>query len=82
MNQLFEYGDIINRPIECFYFLSEQNNFPVRAHWHYYMEIIYMLEGTADVTVDNKEYKVVPGDLILFHPQSRTEEIYRAVFCG
>ena len=53
MNQLFEYGDIINRPIECFYFDSGINQFPVQAHWHYYMEIIYMIDGVATVIVDN-----------------------------
>ncbi len=70
MNQLFEYGDIINNPIECFYFDSEKNTFPVRAHWHYYMEIVYMLTGTATITVDNTTFLVSSGDLILFHPQS------------
>jgi len=70
MNQLFEYGDIINRPIECFYFNSEHNRFPVRAHWHYYMEVLYMQEGTATIVADNITYHLFPGDLILFHPQS------------
>lgn len=70
MNQLFEYGDIINNPIECFYFDSEQNVFPVKAHWHYYMEVIYMISGVAAVTVDTTTYRIAPGDLILFHPQS------------
>lgn len=70
MNQLFEYGDIINRPIECFYFNSERNRFPVRAHWHYYMEVLYMQEGVADIIVDNNSYRLSPGDMILFHPQA------------
>lgn len=70
MNQLFEYGDIINRPIECFYFNSEHNRFPVRAHWHYYMEVLYMQEGVATIVADNITYRLFPGDLILFHPQS------------
>ena len=70
MNQLFEYGDIINRPFECFYFGSEIQGFPVGAHWHYYMEAIYMLKGVATVMVDNNTYQLSPGDLILFHPQS------------
>jgi len=70
MKQLFEYGDIINRPIEGFYFNSEINRFPVRAHWHYYMEIIYMLEGNSTVSADNTTYRLSPGDMILFHPQS------------
>jgi len=69
MKQLFEYGDIINRPIEGFYFNSEINRFPVRAHWHYYMEIIYMLEGNSTVSADNTTYRLSPGDMILFHPQ-------------
>ena len=70
MNHLFEYGDIINRPIECFYFNSGINQFPVHAHWHYYMEVIFMLDGVASIIVDNNTYQVAPGDLILFHPQS------------
>ena len=70
MNHLFEYGDIINNPIECFYFDSEKQTFPVRAHWHYYMEVVYMLTGIATITTDNTTYLVAPGDLILFHPQS------------
>ena len=70
MNQLFEYGDIINNPMECFYFDSENNYFPVHAHWHYYMEIIYVLNGVATMIVDGKSYHVSSGDLILFHPQS------------
>lgn len=70
MNQLFEYGDIINNPIECFYFNSTTDPFPVRAHWHYYMEIIYMITGVATIIVDDRTYQVSPGDLILFHPQS------------
>lgn len=70
MNQLFEYGDIINNPMECFYFDSEHNSFPVHAHWHYYMEIIYMLEGVADITADAESYRLFPGDMILFHPQA------------
>ncbi len=70
MNHLFEYGDIINNPIECFYFDSAQNGFPVRAHWHYYMEIIYMIDGVATIMADNETYLVSPGELILFHPQS------------
>ena len=70
MNQLFEYGDIINRPIECFYFGSDTHTFPVHAHWHYYMEAIYLQKGVATVLVDNNTYQLSEGDLILFHPQA------------
>ena len=70
MSNLFEYGDIINQPIECFFFDSKEQLYPVRSHWHFYMEIIYMTEGTAQVTSDNTEYLVQAGDMMLFHPQS------------
>lgn len=70
MNNLFEYGDIINQPIECFYFNSETETYPVHSHWHYYMEIIYMLEGNAQMFSDNTEYLIQENDMILFHPQS------------
>lgn len=70
MNNLFEYGDIINHPIECFYFNSEEREYPVRSHWHFHMEIIYMLKGTAQITADNVEYELAPNDMFLFHPQS------------
>lgn len=70
MSNLFEYGDIINHPIECFYFDSVERDYPVRSHWHFYMEVLYMLEGTALISADNKEYQVTENDMILFHPQS------------
>ena len=70
MQNLFEYGDIINHPIECFYFDSREQTYPVRSHWHFYMELIYMLEGSALISSDNTEYQVNARDMVLFHPQS------------
>lgn len=70
MNNLFEYGDIINHPIECFYFNSEEQIYPVRSHWHFYMEILFMLEGNATITSDNVEYPFRKDDMMVFHPQS------------
>ena len=69
MNSLFEYSDILNAPFECFWFDTNKNSFPVRPHWHYFMEIIYMTEGTAMMTCDADTYVVEPGDMILFLPQ-------------
>lgn len=70
MSNLFEYGDIINHPIECFYFNSEEQVFPVRSHWHFYMEILFMLEGTAQITSDSQELLLQKDEMIIFHPQS------------
>lgn len=70
MSNLFEYGDIINHPIECFYFDSVEQEYPVRSHWHFYMEILFMVEGTAQITSDSQELILREKEMIIFHPQS------------
>lgn len=67
---LFEKGDLLNTPIECFYYDSLKDIFPVKPHWHYYMEIIYMLSGNAEMNKDNEVYYISKGEMILFHPQA------------
>lgn len=69
MHFQFEESDSLNTPIECFYYDNQKNKFPVEPHWHYFMEIIYMLEGTAQMIADDSTYLLQPGDLILFHPK-------------
>ncbi len=70
MHYLFEESDSLNRPIECFVYDTAKENFPVKNHWHYFMEIIYMLEGSAKMYSDNQSYILEPGDMILFHPRA------------
>lgn len=69
MYYLFEQGDVLNTPIECFLFDTAKEVFPIRPHWHYFMEIIYMLEGTAQMYADKEAYIMHEGDMLLFHPQ-------------
>lgn len=70
MQYLFEYGDMLTSPYEAFIVDSATQYFPVRPHWHYYTEIIYMLEGTAMAECDEKTYILEVGQLILFHPKA------------
>ncbi len=67
MNYLFEYADILNAPYEAYLFDSTRNLFPVKPHWHYFVEIMYIIEGNAFIENNQKEYYVSEGDLILFH---------------
>lgn len=69
MRPVFEYSDTLNTPYEAFLFDAQKETFPVLPHWHYYMEIMMMLEGTAYIEADGQDYVLEPGDLILFHPQ-------------
>lgn len=67
MNPIFEYSDTLNNPYEAFFFDAQKNNFPVSPHWHYFMEILYILKGTAYIETDTDNYVLEPGDLIVFH---------------
>lgn len=70
MFDLFETSDALNLPIECFHYRASEQSFPVKLHWHYYMEIIYMRSGTAKMTCNEKKYEITAGDMIIFHPKT------------
>lgn len=77
MQYLFEYSDSLNSSYEAFLYDTATMCFPIRSHWHYFMEIIYMKEGTGFVECDGKSYVLDPGDMILFHPEA-VHSIYTA----
>ncbi|MCH5350103.1 MAG: helix-turn-helix transcriptional regulator [Oscillospiraceae bacterium] len=70
MHYLFEKQDSLNNSIECFIFDASKGIFPVRPHWHYFAELIFMLRGSAEMTSDDRTYLVREGDLMIFHPSS------------
>lgn len=70
MKPIFEYTDTLNQPYEAFLFDAQKSSvFPILPHWHYFMEIIYMLEGNAYIEAGKDNYVLEPGDLIAFYPQ-------------
>ena len=77
MQYLFEYCDTLNFPYEAFRYDTSTMPFPIRPHCHYFMAILYMLEGTALVGCDGQSYVAQEGDLILFHPET-VHAIYTA----
>lgn len=87
MNNLYEEGDLLHNPFQCFYYYSELYGFPVAPHWHYYMEIVYVVKGNVKMQAENKEYIMGPGEMIVFHPKAvhafyhaNEEEVTLAVF--
>ena len=70
MNSLFEYTDTLNAPYEAFLFDASKDIFPVRAHWHYFVEVMYMIEGNAIVTCDSETFNLGPDDVFIFPPSS------------
>lgn len=75
MNSLFEYTDTLNAPYEAFLYDANNNYFPIRSHWHYFCEVLYMLQGSAMVTCDSESY-VLSQDEIIILPPSSVHSIY------
>ena len=46
MKNLFEYSDILHSPIEAFSCCSDSFSMPVKSHWHYFTEVLYLQEGS------------------------------------
>ena len=70
MNQLFEYSDILNSPVEAFYYGDHRDTLPVESHWHYFIEVLYILTGTASVTCNQNTYIIGPSEMIFLPPQA------------
>ncbi len=70
MYALMEPSDTLNKPFECFTFDANIENFPIRPHWHYFVEMIYVTEGTAEMFDGDKKYIVPTDGFMLFHQKS------------
>ena len=70
MKNLYEDSDILNSPVEAFLFDSQKYVFPVEAHWHYYIELIYIPKGNVCVTCNLKTYSLNEDELIFLPPQA------------
>lgn len=69
-NVFFQYIDRLNSPFEVFMLEETPSSTGVGPHWHYYLEMLYILKGDLQAQCDNDFYTLHPGDLILFYPQA------------
>ena len=69
-NVFFQYIDRLNSPFEIFMLEDTPSGNGVGAHWHYYLEMLYIVKGDLQAQCDNDLYTLHPGDLILFYPQA------------
>ena len=69
-NVFFQYIDRLNSPFEIFMLEDTHSGTGVGTHWHYYLEILYIVKGDLQAQCDNDLYTLHPGDLILFYPQA------------
>lgn len=52
-------------PIEYYYVASDNLRYVMPIHWHREFEVIRVLDGKLSAFVDNVEYKLVKGDVLL-----------------
>ena len=70
MKGMFEKSDRLNAPYEGFRIESKHGFYPVKAHWHYFCEMLYVLSGKGRILCDSREEEIRPGDFVFFHPQA------------
>lgn len=75
MKPLYEYTDRLNNPCECFVCSNSLHSLPVAPHFHYFIEILYIKEGSLLVYHGNESHVLTEGDMILFLP-SMVHAIY------
>ena len=66
MRNLFEYTEGLNHPMEAFFHITNDRNFQILPHWHYFIEIIYLTNGHIEATCDQAVYVLHPVDKIIF----------------
>lgn len=66
----FEYNDSTENPFYTFIDDTSSDGFSVDPHWHYYMELLYILEGSIIVYSDGKQHILDQGDLIILNAKN------------
>ena len=69
MEAFYEEIDVLRTPYEAFeYKLTPDNG--IRAHWHYYMEIIYFTENGGMIGDGSRIIRIEEGQLAVFPPKT------------
>ena len=63
-NFIFE-NDRITDGFDIFFWVFNDASSFVATHWHTAIEIMYILEGEVDVTINNQTHELYPGDVFL-----------------
>lgn len=80
MHTLFEKSDYLNSPVEAFTLDSSYKFFPIKSHWHYFCEILYVFDGEGSVMCNDKTYAIREGDFVFLPPQSVSRHIQQLLY--
>ena len=54
-------------PFEYYYVTSDHPRYQMNYHWHGEYELIRIVEGTLDITLDEKSFPVHTGEVVFIH---------------
>lgn len=57
----------IQEDISVNFLIYETSNQYVTNHWHTHLEVIYLMEGNMDVTIENRNYHLLSGHFIIIN---------------
>ncbi len=55
--------------LNCKFFYSADHTSRISKHWHNSFEVLYVLDGSLEVELDNSHYLLHAEDFILIHPR-------------
>lgn len=61
---------VYNNEIDMRFSICENKGIFVSKHWHNSLELIYMLDGQYDVTIENKKYTLHPDNFIVINSKA------------
>lgn len=75
MNEnLFEYSDMLRSPIEAFAVAPDTGKV-VSSHWHYFLELVYVQEGSVTVSCNDNTCLLKKEPLLYFLRRQCTPSI-------
>lgn len=66
---LFEYIDVMNTPYQIYKEEVRSSDFLVKGHWHYFIEILLITQGSIYVDCGKYRYLLTEGDAIILPPK-------------
>lgn len=64
--QLTQQKGIVPQDFPFDLFVTNINGYP--PHWHEETELVYVLDRPSDMSVNDKYYHLLPGDILICHP--------------
>ncbi len=75
IEEKLKYVDGWEQPIDCLMRSIRPTDASVRVHYHSYIELLYGIEGEANVIIGERTYSMAKGDLLVIHA-GEPHEVY------